>query len=94
MAQEAIDYHDPEAFFSDLFEHGCLSGMVSSLVYYTQTKAFFILYYDEIEDIRSMLMDDGVMPDRPDGDLANFLSWLAFEEKARELIEVILELKA
>ncbi len=68
--------------------------MVSSLVYYTQTKAFFILHYDEIEDIRMMLMEDGVMPDRPDGDLANFLSWLAFEEKARELVEEILELKA
>ncbi len=66
--------------------------MVSSLVYYTQTKAFFILHYDEIEKLRSSLMDDDIMPDRPEGDLANFLSWLAFEEKARELVENILGL--
>lgn len=48
------------------------------------------MHYDEIEDVRVMLMDDGVMPDWPEGDLANFLSWLAFEEKARELVENIL----
>ena len=92
MAQEAIDYDDPEAFFCDLFEHGCLSGMVSSLIYYTQTKAFFNLHYDEIEELRSSLMDDGIMPDWPEDDLANFLAWLAFEEKARQLVYEILEL--
>lgn len=69
-----------------------MSGMVSSLVYYTQTKAFFILHYDEIEDLRAKLMDDEIMPDWPEGDLANFLAWLAFEEKARELVHEILAL--
>ncbi len=66
--------------------------MVSSLIYYTQTRAFFILHYDEIEELRSSLMDDGIMPDWPEGDLANFLAWLSFEEKARQLVYDILEL--
>ena len=65
--------------------------MVGSLIYYTQTKAFFILHYDEIEDNRTALMDEGVMPEWPEGDLANFLAWLSFEVKARELVEEILE---
>ena len=92
MAREAMGYDDPDAFFSDLFEHGCVSGMVGSLVYYTQTRAFFILHYDEIEELRLALMEDGIMPDRPEQDLCNFLSWLAFEEKARQLVHEILEL--
>ena len=66
--------------------------MVGSLIYYTQTKAFFILHYDEIEDIRTNLMDERIMPNRPEGDLANFLAWLAFEERARQLVEEIMSL--
>lgn len=52
VASEALKYDDPEAFFSDLLQHGCVSGMVSSLVYYTDTHAFFDTHYQAIEALR------------------------------------------
>jgi len=90
VAREAIDYHDAGVFFRDLFEHGCVSGMVGSLIYHTQTKVFFILHYDEIEELRLSLMEEDIMPARPESDLCTFLSWLAFEETARQLVQEIL----
>ena len=44
VAQEALDYAENsplENLFSQLFEHGCVSGMISPLIYYTDTHAFF-----------------------------------------------------
>ena len=35
-------------------------------------------------------MEDGIMPARPSSDLCTFLSWLAFEETARQLVHDIL----
>ena len=66
--------------------------MVTSLVYYSQTAAFFDRYYDEIEDIRDQMMQDGAMPGWPEGDLKNWLAWLAFEEVARRMVSDILDL--
>ena len=40
VAQEALDYDDPQSFFNDLLQHGCISGMVSSLIYYTRYSCF------------------------------------------------------
>lgn len=35
-----------------ILRHGCVSGWVSSLIYYSDTHAFYDRYYDEIEDLR------------------------------------------
>lgn len=35
----------------DVLTHGCVSGMVGSLIYYTDTTAFFDKYVDEIYDL-------------------------------------------
>lgn len=52
VAHEALDYDTIEAFFSDLLQHGCQSGMIGSLIYYSDTHKFFDTHYDEIEDLR------------------------------------------
>ena len=66
--------------------------MVTSLVYYSQTAAFFERYYAQIEDIRDDMMENGMMPDWPQGDLKNWLAWFAFEEVARRMVSDILDL--
>ena len=33
VAKEALDYYDIKDFFSDLLNHGCVSGMIGSLIY-------------------------------------------------------------
>lgn len=86
VIKEALSSESPKAFFEDLLQHGCVSWMVWSLIYYKDTHEFFDKHYDEIEDIRNELQDEGIMPqDFPKGDLKNDFAWLAFEHRAYEI---------
>lgn len=89
VAREALGYgsEDIVNFFSDLLQYGCQSGMVSGLIYYCDTHAFFDRYYDEIEDIRYELEESLGEPLKPNGDLKNGYAWLGFEETARLLTD-------
>lgn len=72
-------------FFNDLQNYGCQSGMVSSLIYFTQTHAFFDTHYDEIEDLRQDYKDSCGIDIPIKYDLKNTLAWFAFEEVAYQL---------
>ncbi len=85
VAREALDYDNPAEFFTDLLNHGCVSGMVSSLIYYTDTHAFFDKYYEEIEDLRCEYEEETGVQINLQHDLKNFLAWFAFEETAYRL---------
>ena len=89
VAEEALEYgyEDLTAFFTDLLTHGCVSGMVGSLIYYRDTHAFFDLHYDEIETLREEYEDLLGEPLKINGDLKNWLAWFAFEETARQLAD-------
>jgi len=89
----ALEAYDPQSdentirFFKDLLNHGCICGMVSSLVYYRDTEAFFDKYYEEIiwlkseyEESIGQFIDLGY-------NWKNTLAWFAFEETARKLWE-------
>jgi hypothetical protein len=47
-----------EEFFRDLARGGCISGMVGTLIYYTDTHKFFDSHYYEIMDIIRGLEDE------------------------------------
>ena len=74
-----------ENFFSDLLNHGCQSGMISTLIYYDDTKQFFIKYIDEINELIERLEDELGESIKAEGNRLNFYSWLAFEETARNI---------
>lgn len=76
-----------ENFFSDLLNHGCQSGMISTLIYYNDTKQFYIKYLDEIHELIEKLEDELSESIKVNGNRSNFYSWLAFEETARDLAE-------
>ncbi|WP_457750188.1 DUF7222 domain-containing protein [Sulfurimonas sp.] len=60
--------------------------MVSSLIYYKDTHEFYDKHYQEIEDIRCQLEDDGIEVNFPKcSDLKNFYAWLSFEQRAYEI---------
>lgn len=85
VAQEALEYSADciSNFFKDLFAHGCRSGMVGSLIYYSDTYAFFNEYYAEIEELRRAYEKRaGMALNLQDGDLKNSLAWFGFEETA------------
>lgn len=87
VAQEALLHDDIPTFFEDLLNHGCVSGMVTSLIYYTDTHSFFDNYYDEIEELRYEYQQSTGLPLSIENDLKNDLAWFAFEETARRMYE-------
>ena len=91
VAKEALifseDVNDNEVvfFFEGLLKHGCVSGWINSLCFYSQTHKFYDEYYDEIEDLRYNYENSMGQPITIKGDLKNFMAWFAFEETAYQL---------
>ncbi|MDF1816215.1 MAG: hypothetical protein P1V20_28705 [Verrucomicrobiales bacterium] len=84
------ELHDPdyrETWLDDLEYHGCVSGMVSDLIYYHDTIAFFetheeeILYLAKEYDFHPSIVALG------ETGVKNSLAWFAFETLAREVFE-------
>ena len=49
VAEEALDvseHYEIKSWFNDLLSHGCISGMIGSLIYYCDTHKFFDDHYD------------------------------------------------
>ncbi len=85
VAREALNSDNPTAFFNDLADHGCICGMVSGLIYYTNTHQFYDYYYYEIDEIRESYEEDLGMAPHIYGDLKNSFAWFAFEHVAHGL---------
>ena len=89
VAKEALSYscENIRDFFIDLMKYGCVSGMISILIYYCDTHEFFNNHYDEIESLRTEYEESTGLVLNPEGDLMNWYSWFAFETVARNLAE-------
>ena len=93
-------YSDKKSVFTDVLYHGCQSGIVSSLVWYSDTVAFYNRNRDEINELLYNIMEKigtydplelfGDKWDKEDP-LAledfnrNLLAWFAFEETLRSV---------
>ena len=97
--QELIE-QEVSDLLNDVLEHGCQSGIVSELIYYSDTLPFFEKYKEEINELLTNTMSElgsdspvDVFGDKWDKDdnLAletnnrNLLAWFAFEETVREM---------
>lgn len=80
VALEALEYDDIKNFFTDMMNHGCITGMISSLIYYADTHTFFDTHYSQIEELRAYFEDEMGGKIKIIGDLKNTLAWFAFEE--------------
>lgn len=84
---EVEGYDKADDWFNDLLSHGCVSGMVGGLIYYTDTYKFYDDNYSDIEDLRAELSqmygEDFNVPG--DQDLKNWWAWCAFEETSRQI---------
>ena len=73
--------YELENVISDVLNHGCASGIVGALTYYSQTRKFFIDNMDEIFDLyNEYIQEFGGIGFEID---FNSLSWFAFEEMTR-----------
>lgn len=79
---------DALTYMKDVADYGCVSGIVGSLIYTKDTHAFFDRYYNEIEDLRVNLLDEGidVLSYIKDSDLKNHMAWMVYEEVVRKLL--------
>lgn len=53
---------EPEGYLKDILNHGCQSGVVSQLIYYKDTKDFFVKFIDEIDEIKDELEESFGQP--------------------------------
>ena len=89
-----------ESFIKDLLQHGCVSGMVGELIYYTDTTKFYKKYKSEIQKLlQNQLQEFGMSsPSEMFGkkwdqdDIfceedfnQNLLAWYAMEETTRNV---------
>lgn len=58
VALEALEYGDPKEFLNAVYNYGCVSGWVSSLIYYSDTHKFYDKHYYEIEELREEFEKD------------------------------------
>ena len=93
------DYGCAEDCIREVLEHGCKSGIVSDLVYYSDTLAFFERFKEEIGQKLYEFMQDGDEYDMSqlfhDWDIEdplalgltnrNLLAWFGFEEAMYDL---------
>ena len=82
-----------KSYFEDLQRGGCMSGMVSEFIYNSDCKDFYIIYIDDLEEIKTDLEDSIGDPIKNRYNLPHytFVCWLAFEEYCYNLYNIIFE---
>ena len=86
VIEEIIDGRESDeeikTFFEDLRVSGCKGGMISELIYYSDTHKFFDEFQGEIEELKEEMEDSMGEPLQIKGDVKNWLAWFGFEEMA------------
>lgn len=100
ISDEWGSYNDKTDIFKDVLYHGCQSGTVGFLIYYSDTVRFYKRYKTEINTLLYELMEDtglhapselfGNKWDKEDplaNDVynQNLLAWFGFEETMRSI---------
>ena len=92
VVEDILSYEEEDEireYILEVLHYGCVSGVVSSLIYYHQTKDFFQKYFEEILEIANEVKEYGFNIDLN----CNDLSWLAYEEIVRRIaseLEILL----
>lgn len=80
-------FEEVKGFMEDLRQYGCSSGMIGELIYYSDTKEFFIDNLDEIQDYVNTLVQEHIYSIN-ELDI-NEISWVVFESIANEFLYII-----
>lgn len=94
------EYDSKKSIFTDVLNYGCQSGVVGSLIYYSDTVAYYKRYKNEINELLYQTMNEcglyaptdlfGDKWDKEDplcNDITNqnLLAWFGFEETLRNI---------
>ncbi|MGN5650969.1 DUF7222 domain-containing protein [Bacillus sp. Brlt_9] len=83
--KEIIENNGGIEFAEEVLQYGCQSGIVTELIYYTDTQKWFDTYYDEIMELKEHFEDMTGQNLNPQGDLKNWYAWFSFEETVLQL---------
>ena len=85
--EDCENFEEVKNFMEDLRANGCVSGMIGELIYYSDTKKFFIENLDEIQDYLNDLIQEHVYYiDEFD---YNEIVWVVFEAIANEYFYIM-----
>lgn len=89
---------------NDVLNAGCVSGIVSSMIYYSETTKFYNDFYDEIYELIEELENEGIeilevlknnldiaQIVMNDEQAKNQIAWLTYEEITRKLLYIVEE---
>ena len=83
MLDEDASDDEVQRLLEEINEHGCSSGIVPSMIYYTDTEKFFDKYSNEIfelyNDLKEELGEINIELNK------NNLAWFAFEETTKNI---------
>ena len=99
------DFNDILKNLEDLQRYGCISGMITSLIYYDDTIDFYHKYQNEINDLLSDICNESscsiseLFGEKFDSDdplvlgynNQNLLAWFGFENMASKLYDELYE---
>lgn len=85
VIDDLLEEDEPKTYLKDLLNHGCVSGMVSGLIYYEDTHKFYNEFADEIDELKEEIEESMGEPLKINGDVRNFLAWFGYEEMARKV---------
>lgn len=94
VAQDVLDsvdnYGNYTGYLEDVMKGGCASGIVSSLIYYTDTHEFYNNHAEECESLMNEIVHaTGVPFDFKGQDVRNALAWLGYEVRAQQLLDLL-----
>ena len=78
-----------ETIINEVLEHGCVSGIVTSLIYYYQTEEFFDRHKNVINELAHELSEEiygnpfEIYHNLNGGCSKNNMAWFGFEEMTR-----------
>lgn len=78
-----------ENYIHNVLQHGCQSGIVTGLIYYSDTEKFALRHFDDIVELYQCYADDfgtdGLTNPMLEHNPLNWLAWFGYEETMREL---------
>ncbi|MED4342848.1 hypothetical protein [Bacillus licheniformis] len=83
--KQIIEENGGATFAQDVLNHGCISGVVTEMIYYKDTHAWFDTYYDEIQELAEQYELETGEKLHWNGDLKNWFAWFSFERITFEL---------
>lgn len=85
VIDDILEQDEPETYIKDVLHSGCVSGTVSHLIYYKDTKAFFDEFVSEIDELREDMENSLGEPLKIGYPCYNWLAWFGYEEMTRQV---------